>query len=89
MGGALCALALGIWEIGTAASLRCARYKARTLTPRCCRWLGRPRVEDEAVDRAHAALAGGASLRGAMRASGASMAVVRRIKAAATQQPVR
>ncbi len=43
--------------------------------------LGRPRVEGEAVDRAHAALAGGASLRRAMQASGASMAVVRRIKA--------
>ncbi len=44
--------------------------------------LGRPRVEGDAVDRAHAALAGGASLRGAMQASGASMAVVRRLRAA-------
>ena len=51
--------------------------------------LGRPRVEGEVVDRAHAALSEGASLRGAMQASGASMAVVRRIKATATQQPVR
>ena len=51
--------------------------------------LGRPRVEGEAVERAHAALARGASLRGAMQASGASMAVVRRVKAAFTQQPVK
>ena len=43
---------------------------------------GRPRVEGEAVERAHAALGGGASLRGAMQASGASMAVVRRLRAA-------
>ena len=42
--------------------------------------LGRPCVEGEVVDRAHVALAGGASLRGAMQASGASMAVVRRLK---------
>ena len=46
--------------------------------------LGRPCVEGEAVDRAHAPLAGGTSLRGAMQVSGVSMAVVRRIKAAAT-----
>ena len=46
--------------------------------------LGRPPVEGKAVDRAHTALAGGASLRGAMQASGVSMAVVRRLKAAAT-----
>ena len=51
--------------------------------------LGRPPVEGDAVDRAHVALGDGASLRGAMQASGVSMPVARGIKTAATQQPSR
>ena len=43
--------------------------------------LGRPPVEGDAVDAARAALAAGASLRGAVAASGLSLGVVRRLAA--------
>ena len=46
--------------------------------------LGRPRVEGEGIERARVALAGGASLRKAAQISGASVAVVRRVRAEET-----